>query len=548
MSTGSKAPSSAPREQGAPSPGRTLRRLFLTLFLRGRTSRGLQKSSAPKSVGSKLALTLVFYALFGFLAVAFAQQRLFAFSLFLHAMTFAFVGMFVASSAGEVLFNKEEADILLHRPVKSRALLWAKVGMLVEVSLWLTGAFNLVGLFTGIFVVDGGWLFPVAHVLSGSMQALFCTGLVVLVYQLCLRCFGRERLEGLMTSVQVLVAVGMVVASQLVPQFIGRFGARTSFGLDSWWVVLFPPAWFAGFDDAITGHGSPTSWTLGVLGVLATGTVLGLAFGRLARDYQTGLQTLSETGAIRRPHAVSRRWMQMLVKVPPLSWWLRDPVSRASFLLTAAYLMRDRDVKLRIYPSLAPMLVMPIIFLVQDRSGHGSGGFGTAVAAGYVGIVPMLALNLLQYSQQWQAADLFRLAPIKGPAALCHGGRRAVLCLLALPTLILFAVIAWVLRREASFLPLIVPGLIALPVYAMVPCVRGQAVPLSVPIEEAKSAGRGLSMILVIMISIALSGVAIWAWSGKWFGWMLLGETIVAVSVYVAMRRSLSRAVWPALE
>ena len=49
----------------APSPERTLRRLFLTLFLRGRTSRGLQKDRAPKSVGSKLALTLVSYALFG---------------------------------------------------------------------------------------------------------------------------------------------------------------------------------------------------------------------------------------------------------------------------------------------------------------------------------------------------------------------------------------------------------------------------------------------------------------------------------------------------
>jgi len=61
-----------PRAAGsaASSPERTLRRLFLTLFLRGRTSRGLQKSSAPKSVGSKLALTLVFYALFGLFALA----------------------------------------------------------------------------------------------------------------------------------------------------------------------------------------------------------------------------------------------------------------------------------------------------------------------------------------------------------------------------------------------------------------------------------------------------------------------------------------------
>ena len=98
----------------ARSPERTLRRLFLTLFLRGRSSRGLQKETTPKTVGSKLALTLVFYALFGLFALFFRGQPVFALSVYLHGMTFVFLGMFIAASAGEVLFNKEEADILLH--------------------------------------------------------------------------------------------------------------------------------------------------------------------------------------------------------------------------------------------------------------------------------------------------------------------------------------------------------------------------------------------------------------------------------------------------
>ena len=49
-----------------------------------------------------------------------------ALSLYLHGMTFVFLGMFIAASAGEVLFNKEEGDILLHRPITSKALLWAQ--------------------------------------------------------------------------------------------------------------------------------------------------------------------------------------------------------------------------------------------------------------------------------------------------------------------------------------------------------------------------------------------------------------------------------------
>jgi len=304
-----------PVTAAAPSPERTLRRLFLTLFLRGRSARGLRKENTPNSVGSKLALTLVFYALFGLFALFFKGQPVFALSVYLHGMTFVFLGLFIAASAGEVLFNKEEADILLHRPVTPRALLRAKIGVLVQVSLWLAGAFNLGGFIVGVGARDGGWSFPVVHAISTSLEALFCTGCVVLSYQVCLRWFGRERLEGLMTATQVLVAVGAVLAGQLVPRMFMGVGGQT--------------------------------------GVL-------------------------------------------------------------------------------------PMLGVPIAFMVQDHAKHGRGDFGVAFAGVFLGLIPVLGLTLVQYSQQWQAADLFRAAPIAGPAPLCHGARRAVLCLLTLPVLLVF--------------------------------------------------------------------------------------------------------------
>jgi len=193
-------------------------------------------------VGSKLARTLLVYAALGLLAAFPAWDNpFFTLSIYLHAMTLVFLGMFVAASAGEVLFNKEEGDIMLHRPVTPRALLWAKIGVLVEISLWLAGAFNLAGLFVGMASSNPGWLFPVAHAISTTLEALLCTGFVVLAYQLCLRWFGRERLDGLMTTVQVLVAIAAVLGGQLVPQLIGRFGGKLSFHLNSWWIGLLPP-------------------------------------------------------------------------------------------------------------------------------------------------------------------------------------------------------------------------------------------------------------------------------------------------------------------
>ncbi|HEY3915793.1 MAG TPA: hypothetical protein VGN61_14995, partial [Verrucomicrobiae bacterium] len=136
---------------------RTLHKLFLTLFLRGRSARGLQKKGAPQSIGSKLGLVLFMYCALGMCAFVFMHQPVFALSLYLHAMTLVFLGMFLAASSGEVLFNKEEGDILLHRPVTPKVLLWAKIGVLVRVSLWLAAAFNLGGLLAGIGASDGGF-------------------------------------------------------------------------------------------------------------------------------------------------------------------------------------------------------------------------------------------------------------------------------------------------------------------------------------------------------------------------------------------------------
>jgi hypothetical protein len=547
MTMTADAVSQSPSGQPCPSPEKTLRQLFLTLFLRGHSSRGLQKEKAATSVGRKLAWTLAFYTLLGMLSLFFLGQPVFALSVYLHGMTFMFLGMFIASSAGEILFNKEEADILLHRPVEPRSLLWAKVRVLVEVSLWLACAFNLVGFFVGAAARDGGPLFPVAHLISTALQAMFCTGCVVMVYQLCLRWFGRERLDSLMTTAQVLISVGAVLSGQLLPQMFVRLDA-SSMDRAPWWIALVPPAWFAGFNDAIAGSGALSSWGLFAAGVLATALVLWLSFGILARDYEVGLQSLNESVSSGKKNRSRGRWMAALVQLPPLRWWLRDPVARASFVLCGAYLLRDRDVKLRVYPALAPFLIMPVFFVAnRPNNGSGDAGFGIAFAGAYAGIVPMFALSLLQYSQQWRAADIFRAAPIAGPARICHGARRAVLCFLAIPAILAFGILAGFTQGDVVQLVLLVPGIIAMPVYALMPSLSG-AVPFSQPADNAKSTGRGLTMIGTIFVAMAIAAAATLTWTAGIFWYFVAAELVVAIGLYAALHFRLNRKRWVPLD
>jgi ABC-2 type transport system permease protein len=536
---------SAGGRTGAVSTAKALRRLYLTLFLRGYSARGLRKSTAPRSIGSRLWGTLLIYGLVGLVALIFLRQQAFVLSIYLHGMTLVFLGAFVAASTGEILFNENESEILLHRPVTPQAMLWAKVRVLVEVSLWLALAFNLTGLLVGVGTRDGGWLYPLVHCLSLTMSALFSTASVIVVYQLCLRWFGRERLDNLMTAVQVLVAISFVVGGQIVPRLIGNVAGKFTLQPGIWWLGLLPPAWFAGVDDLLAGSHSLASLQLALTGVVATSIVAWLAFGKLARDYERGLQTMSEAPARRVGQGARRRLLDRLVQRAPLRWWLRDSVERGAFLLSAAYMLRDRDVKLRLYPSLAPMLVLPVVFLLQGR---GNSNLGVAFAGSYLGLVPMLGQQILRHSQQWQAADIFRAAPIPRPAVLGHGMRKAVMLVLALPAVAFLIAFIVLMGAERSQWTLVLPGIIAMPVYALVPSLDGGGVPLSNPVDDTSATRRGLLMFLLNLVGLILGGLALWANSIGWLPWLILGETLAVVALVVVMRMIIAREPWPAME
>ncbi|MGC4016890.1 MAG: hypothetical protein QM755_20605 [Luteolibacter sp.] len=526
-----------------PPNAKVLRKLYLTLFLRGRSSRGLRRETVPRSVGSKLALTLVFYALFGLMPLFLRGQGTFTLSLYLHGMTFVFLGMFIAASSGEILFNKEESEILLHRPVEPRVLLWAKVSVMVQVSLWLAAAFNLPSLIAAFITQP---LFGVVHMLSTAMTAILCASGVVLIYQLCLRWFGRERLENLMTLSQIVMAIGVVLAGQVVPQLIrlDRIpGEQTIHG----WMWLLPPAWFAGFDEALSGHMTSSSLGLASLAIAFTLLVPWLAFGRLADAYGEGVQILNEASPSGPGSGGRRSWVERIMTVPPVSWCLRDPLTRQGFRLMAAYMLRDRETKLRLYPGIAPVLMMPLIFALQGI--YRSGGTPMVISGSYLAILPMMALGLLQYSQHWQATDLFRATPVQGPAPFIHGARHAVMWLLVLPTAIALAALAvFLLPGGIANLPMLLPGFIALPAYAMVPGAVGRAIPLSLPVEEAKSAGRGLRLTFAMFSALALGGIAYLAREGNWFGWFLAGEALAVAFLCFCFHKAIAALEWPAAE
>ncbi|MFC7336145.1 hypothetical protein ACFQY0_03065 [Haloferula chungangensis] len=531
----------------APPISKVLRKLYLTLFLRGRGARGLDKDKAPKSIGSKLARSLMLYALIGLTVLFSGKSDLFFLSLQLHGMTLVFLALFVTASAGEVLFSESEPEILLHRPVTAPQLLWAKVRVMVEVSLWLAIAFNLAGLVLGALGPQGNLAFPLVHLLSTLMSALFCCGGIVLVYQLCLRLFGRERLENLMTITQVLLVIAVFCLSQIGPRMMNSLPGELDLTSLPPWMLLLPPAWFAGFDAFLTGQTNMICAALAIVAVGVSVIIPWLAVVRLAGSYQSGLQSLSQARPQKALAAGKQPWIERISRLPLLRDLLRDPLVAAGFRLVLAHLARDRDTKLRFYPGLAPILVMPIVFLIPGAGSMDSSA-GVALAGGYLATLPLLAMNLLQFSSHWQATDLFRYTPMPGPGPLVHGARLAVMSIIAVPALLVLSLAVFLIPGGSTKLVMLLPGIIAMPVYAYLAGAWGKTIPFARPSEEARSAGRGASLVGMMMSSFVISGMAIVASQMGLLPWYLLGEAVFAIGICLLLHKSIDALKWPPAE
>lgn len=522
---------------------RVLRQLYLTLFLRGHSARDLNLQKAPKSTGRKLAGTLMLYALVGGGAIFLLRQPIFYLSLYLHATTFTIVALFVGVSAGSQLFNPQEADILLHRPIRPQILLRAKVRTLVSVSLWLAMALNSLTMVAMIFLKDKGLGFFLIHSLTLFMEAILCTGTVVLAYQVCLRWMGRERIDNWMAFAQTMMTLVMVGASQLMPQFIAR--AQASVHAEpkiSWWLVFVPPAWFAGLDDLVIRGPNLLSSVLASLAVVGTASIAWIAFEHLARTHHANLQMLSEIPN-QQVTSNGERWLSRWLQAKWVKRLLPDRIARASFQLTIVYLLRDRETKMQVFPSLSPSIILPVLWLFSPPSADGF-DVPIAMCGAFVATIPAMVLSTLQYSRSWQAAEIFRIAPLNGPSRIMAGARQAVLWTFVVPLMLIMLLLVIIKRWQLSDGALLIPGFLMVPIYLHIPFLSGRCVPFSMPPEESKSTRQGLVLTSMYLLSLPVSLSAAFARYSGYYGEFLLAEALVCVIALSWMRRYLGQLRW----
>jgi ABC-2 type transport system permease protein len=510
---------------------RALLRCYWRLSSRGKLTQtiGRRRPDKPRS----LLLLVVMYTFMGLMTgtIAFAKVDVFTFGIVVHGMTFMIVGMGISAEAGDVLFNANENDVLVHRPIHPSTLLLAKALNLLAFAMILALALNLFPTVFGLAAVGARPWYPAVHLFTVALLGAFSAASVVCVYGLIVRFLDREKFDNFAAWSQVGMSILFAVGFQIVPRLMEKFQGVS---LESYvaYFVPVPPAWFAAMDAAAAGStASPSVLALAAIGLAATAFLAWIAIGKLAPSYGEGLAKLAESRARKaEPRRVSAGAGR--ARSPFLRWWLRDPIERTAFRLAAAYMRRDREVKLKLYPSLASFLILPIIAIVNP-----SKGFSTMVplfTIGMLGTLPLTVMSTLRMSSQHAAADVFLAAPLESAAPVFHGVRKAVLWYLLVPAVVVCVLmIVFVVPGGRGTLLLGLPGLFALPTMSLLPGVFGSYLPLSEPPARTEQASKRMLLIWGSLIGMGLVvALSYMAWSLGIFWYLVVVEAIGMAVLY----------------
>jgi len=507
-----------------------LLRCYWRLGTRGKPaeSMGRRRSGKPQGlmfVGGMYLLVGLFNG-----PLVFAGVDVFTYAVIMHSMTLLVVGMASTAESGDILFNASETEVLVHRPIHPRTLLLAKSLNLLALNLFLAGCLNFFPTFFGLATRGAGWWFPFAHVASVALMSVFCCAAVVYLYGLVARFFNREKFDNFAVWTQVAMSLLFAGGYQIMPRLMRRFAG---FSLEPYlpYLLPLPPAWCAALDAFGSGTQVSPRLILELIftGLAVTGALAYSALGKLAPGYG---EALAAMGSGRRPkrepggvRAATGAHMGSLQR-----WWLRDPIERASFRLAAAYIGRDREVKLRLYPSLGMFFLFPIMGIL-DRDKEFS-AFVPLFTTWMLGTLPVTALETLRTHSQAVAADIFAVTPLTSAAPIFFGARKATLLYLLLPVLSLSALlIAILVPVRWDGILLVLPGVVAIPTVSLIPGCLGQYLPLSQTPRAGGQVTRNTIVLMTTMLTMGFVVATTYIASKLHMLWILVAIELAAILV-----------------
>lgn len=484
--------------------------LQVKLTLDARTSSFLlanTKSSAKKQTGTsneknQFLRSLWFYCLFGLMSsplIFIGNNYLFQMSIFFGIFTFMLLTILI-SSFSSILLDVRDRTILFSKPINKKTIAMAKTMHVSIYMLLLTGAIAVVPLGVGLF--RHGILFFLLMLVSVILIDLFTVVLTALIYLLVLRFFDGEKLKDMINYVQIGLTVGITVGYQLLIRLFGVVDMEVIFK-PQWWQFLIPPIWFASlFETLLRGVYDPLFILFSLLALLIP-VLSFLIYLKLLPTLERYVQKLATpSGADHGKNKVAKLLAKLICS---------NPMEKLFFQFTWTLIKKERNFKLKVYPSLGLSLVFPFIFLFStgfNDLGNFEGSSKFLLIYFCAMMIPTCII-MIQYSEKHKGAWIYEVTPVQDVSVIYKSMIKACFLRLVMPVVVLVSIVL-VYLFGAVILPDLVAVMCSLFLYTVLTFMYFEkALPFSKPFTVGQSAeGMKVIPIMIVALLIALIHLA----------------------------------------
>ena len=474
--------------------------LELKLTMDQRRVPTILSQNTKKKEGNQFLKSLWIYVLYGLTLVPFVflgDNYLFQISIITG------IAMFILSTSmisdfSSVLLDVRDKVILNTKPVNNRTINAAKFLHIAIYLTLLTGAFIAIPAI--VFLFTKGFIYFLLFLIEIILIDLLILAFTALIYMVVLRFFDGEKLKDIINYVQILLAVAVVIGYQIIIRLFDFVDFEYVYDF-SWWHVLLPPVWFGAPFELVLNQNYSSEIILLSLFALLGPIVSIFLYYVLMPSFERNLQKLMEESSTK-----SKKKWTLNDLIEKFICFSRE--ERIFYRFSSIMISRERDFKLKVYPSVGMSLVFPIIFLFNNLSSQTLEELGQGrsfLTIYFSNIIVGTVVYMLQFSAKYKGAWIFQTTPIQKHAIVYSATLKAVFVKLYLPIVLVLAVLyIWVFSFR------ILPDLAVVVVSALLQLLISYKMfnngkyPFTEPIETAQQGGGPAGKIFVLMLIVGV--------------------------------------------
>lgn len=341
----------------------------------------------------------------------------------------------MVSDFSTVLLDINDKNILLSKPIDLKTLNAAKLThifiYMATITLVISGP-SLIA-----FLIKYGMI----PFLIFFIELFFISGFVILftsiLYFIILLFFNGEKLKDIINYFQIILSILMLISYQLIGRIFELSNLKVVI-TPRWWHFLIPSTWFAAPFSIFMEHNTSYYYIALSLFGIAIPILALLAYIKFVIPFfEKNLQKLSDNSMKKSKRNIK---IQRLNKLFSQLFCL-NALEGSFFRFTKIMISNERKLKLKIYPTLAYAVVMPMIILFSFLSGTSSISMAISNIASskyyfviYLSMSMLIPLlSLISRSDNYNGAWIYRVLPIATPEPIFKGAFKSYLIKCIMP-------------------------------------------------------------------------------------------------------------------